>query len=95
MSKFKYNEKKINFLKNAKIINKIINKRKNIEFSGVSFNSKEIKKNNLFIALKGNKRNGHSFVVDALSKGASYAVVSKVVKKFLPKQIKVKNTKTF
>ena len=95
LSKFKYNEKKINFLKNAKIINKIINKRKNIEFSGVSFNSKEIKKNNLFIALKGNKRNGHSFVVDALSKGASYAVVSKVVKKFLPKQIKVKNTKTF
>ena len=45
-------------LKNAKIINKIINKRKNIEFSGVSFNSKKIKKNNLFIALKGNKEMG-------------------------------------
>ena len=34
-------------------------------------------------------------MLDALSKGASYAVVSKIIKKFLPKQIKVKNTKTF
>ena len=37
--------------------------------SGISENSLEIKKNNLFFAVKGNILDGHQFIEDAISKG--------------------------
>jgi len=43
---------------------------------GVSIDSREIEPNNLFIAIKGEKFDGHDFVKQALDKGASCAVVS-------------------
>ncbi len=42
---------------------------------GISFNSQEIIDDEIFIALKGEKRHGHDFVKDALNKGASLAIV--------------------
>ena len=69
-------------------------KNKKKFFSGVSINSKTIKKNNLFIAIKGKKKDGHNFLNQAISKGANYCVVSKNVKKRF-KPIKVKNTFNF
>ena len=76
------------------IINKILKNKKENLFSGVSINSKTIKKNNLFIAIKGKNKDGHNFLNQAISKGANYCVVSKNVKKRF-KPIKVKNTFNF
>ena len=95
ISNRKFTKEKLNSFKNSLLINKLIKRKKNYEFSGVSFNSKDIKKKNLFIALKGNNKDGHNFVEEAIRKGASYAVVTKINKKYYQKQIRVKNTKIF
>ena len=42
--------------------------------SGISENSLEIKKNNLFFAVKGNILDGHQFIEDAISKGCTVVV---------------------
>ena len=47
--------------------------------SGVSIDSRTVGKGDLFIALKGDHGDGHAFVADALSKGASAAVVSQKI----------------
>ena len=43
----------------------------NIFFSGISFNSYKIKKNDIFFAIKGNKIDGNKFVSIAIKKGGS------------------------
>jgi len=59
----------------------------------VSINTKTIKKNNLFFAIRGKKTDGHKFVKAAIKKGAIKSVVSKKIKKLSnSKIIKVKNT---
>lgn len=50
-----------------------------INANQVKFNSKDIDKDDIFIALPG-KRDGHEFVEDALSRGARCAIVSKDIK---------------
>jgi len=66
---------------------------KNVSYNGVSIDSKNIKKNNLFFAIQGKKNDGHKFVNEALKKGAVRSVISKENRTF-PKNkiIKVKNT---
>ena len=39
-------------------------------FSGISFDSTQIKKNNIFFAIKGNKIDGNDFISSAISNGA-------------------------
>ena len=57
-----------------------------------SINSKDIKKNDLFFAIKGKNKDGNKFVKEAINKGASLAIVNKInIKKNFSKQIKVKN----
>jgi len=48
-----------------------------------------VKKDNLFIALKGKKKDGNKFIHSALKKGASYVVSSKKNKKFKTQIINV------
>ena len=48
-------------------------------FSGISFNSSEIKKNNIFFAIKGNKIDGNDFISSAISKGAKIIVTEKKI----------------
>ncbi|MEM6339022.1 MAG: Mur ligase family protein, partial [Pseudomonadota bacterium] len=48
----------------------------NIEAGQVKFNSMDVDKDDIFIALPG-KRDGHEFANDALSRGARCAIVSK------------------
>jgi len=69
------------------------NKLKNVNYNGVSINTKSMKKNNLFFAIKGKKTDGHRFVNEAIRKGAIKCIVSKKIKN-APKNkiIKVKNT---
>jgi len=91
-------KKKKSYLKNYChqdfILKKALNNSniKNIKYSGVSINTKTIKKNNLFFAIKGKKMDGHKFLADAIRKGAIKSIVSKNVKKiFKNKVIKVKD----
>ena len=76
----KFNKSNYNKHLNSEILKNIVNKNKKFSFEGVSFNSKEVKKGNLFIAIKGIRNDGHKFVNEAFKKGASFCVVSKNIK---------------
>ena len=66
---------------------------KKINYNGVSINTKTIKKNNLFFAIKGKKNDGHKFLKEAISKGAAKSIISRKTKNIPDnKVIKVKNT---
>ena len=93
--------KKIRKFSDKEVVKKIIlnkDKRKNfifenVDYNGVSINTKTLKKNNLYFAIKGKKNDGHKFLKEALKKGASKLIVSKKQKLFSTKKIiKVKNT---
>jgi len=93
--KIKFNQKKYNKTFNAEIIKKIIKKNK-LKFEGVSINSKQIKKNNLFIAIRGKNHDGHIFVKEALKNKANYCVVQKNINRIDKKKlIKYPNTFKF
>jgi len=55
----------------------INNKYKKFFFSGISFNSNEVKKNNIFFAIKGSKVDGYKFIASAIKKGAKIIVTEK------------------
>ena len=65
-----------------------------IPIKNISIDSRSIKKESLFIAIKGNNFNGNDFVEEAFKKGASIALVDD--KKFIEakdnKIVYVKNT---
>ncbi len=52
--------------------------------SGISIDTRTIKKGDLFVALKGEAGDGHDFLQDALTKGAAAALVSKMLEVPLP-----------
>ena len=93
--KIKFDKKNNNKIFNAEIIKKLIKKNK-VKFEGVSINSKQIKKDNLFIAIKGKSHDGHIFVREALKNKANYCVVQKNIKKVNKKKlIKYSSTISF
>ena len=59
-----------NFFKN------INPKNKSHYFSGLSFNSLDVKKNNIFFGIKGTKNNGNKFIKNAIKNGARTIVSS-------------------
>ena len=60
-----------------------INKNyKNFSFSGISFDTKSIKKNNIFFAIKGNSIDGNKFIPKAIKKGSKIIVTEKKVNQF-------------
>ena len=68
----------------------------NLIIKDASINSKTIKKNDIFIAIKGKKIDGNKFVSEALRKKSSLAIVNKIDKNApTSKQIKVKNPLNF
>jgi len=50
---------------------KLISGNVNLGIKGISIDSRTIRRQELFIAIKGNKYDGHSFIEEAISKGAS------------------------
>jgi len=51
-------------------------------FSGISFSSSKVKKNNIFFAIKGTKVDGNNFIKKAIAKGAKIIVSEKkIIKK--------------
>lgn len=45
------------------------------EITDVVFDSREVKEGSLFVAIKGDKSDGHSFIEDAIAKGSRFIVV--------------------
>ena len=81
---------KLNILKELSNSNNISSK---LEIKNASINSKEIKKNNVFFAIKGKNKDGNLFVKEAFAKGAALAIVNNQKKS--KKKIVVKNTLNF
>ena len=83
---------KLNIIKeesDSKISSKLIVKN-------ISINSKNIKKNDIFFAIKGNRIDGNRFTSEALKKKSSLAIVNRINKNYsVSKQIKVKNSLRF
>tara|TARA_Y100001970_G_scaffold225489_1_gene278432 strand:+ start:248 stop:3100 length:2853 start_codon:yes stop_codon:yes gene_type:complete len=83
---------KLNIIKEqsqSKLNNKIVIKN-------ISINSKMIKKNDIFFAIKGERLDGNHFAPEALKKKASLAIVSNINKNYPSlRQLKVKNTLSF
>ena len=78
----------INIVDGILINNKKANKIKNIKFD-----SRKIEKNDLYIAIIGNNKDGHDFIDDAINNGSSVIIVSKnIEKKYKVTIIKVENT---
>ena len=83
------------FIQNKKILKKI---KKGIEienFDGLAIDSRQVKKNNLFLTIKGKNNDGAKFISQALKKGAKYIVSSNNYKKYKNKIIKVDNVINF
>ena len=88
-----FNRKKNNyrgFLLEKTFKDKKLNK---VNYNNVSINSNVIKKNDLFFAIKGKRKDGHNFVNQAIKKGAIKSIISKNLRS-LPRDkfIKVKDT---
>ena len=58
----------------GKFFKNINQKNKNHYFSGLSFNSKNVKKNNIFFSIRGTKINGNKYIKESIKKGASTIV---------------------
>ena len=62
----------------------------------ISINSKNIKKNDVFFAIKGKKLNGNKFIPEAFKRKSSLTIVNKINKNFSTlRQIKVQDTLDF
>ena len=59
--------------------------------SGLTTDSREVKSGDLYIALEGEKANGHEFIADVEKLGAVAALVNKASKEFKIQQIRVDN----
>ena len=80
-----------NYFLNQKILSEIKSNFKAQNFHGISIDTRMLKKDNLFLTIKGKNNNGAKFVTKALKKGAKYIVSSQNIKKQKNKTIKVKN----
>lgn len=78
---------KVQQLKNVESNRGISNKESGV-FSGVSTDTRTIKENELYFALKGDRFDGHDFLEQAFANGASGAVVEKAHKKALQEKYK-------
>ncbi|MDC6483362.1 UDP-N-acetylmuramoyl-L-alanyl-D-glutamate--2,6-diaminopimelate ligase [Candidatus Pelagibacter sp.] len=87
------NNLKVNILNELSAEKKISNQ---IFLKKARINSKEIKKNDIFFAIKGKKNDGNKFISEAFKKQASIAVVNKIKKKInISRQIKSKDSLKF
>jgi murE/murF fusion protein len=64
-------------------IPKINKKFKNFSFSGISFDSAKVKKNDIFFAIKGNNFDGNNFTSAAIKKGCKIIVSEKKTKQWI------------
>ena len=75
-----------------KKLNELYNVDSNVEITGVSINSKEINKGDIFVCTMGVNADRHDFIDEAIKNGASAIVVSKEVGEKSVPVIKVEDT---
>ena len=84
---------KINIIKELSNTQKL---SKSISINNASINSNEVRKNDVFFAIKGKVNDGNKFVSQSFKKKASLAIVNKIQNNLdIKRQIKVKNTLKF
>jgi len=69
----------------------------NLSISGISFDSRQIRENNIFIAIKGYDLDGHNYIDESINNGATVVVcetLPKTINKYEIVFIKVKCSKT-
>ena len=94
--KFKnLNKKELSFSQNKLVISRIFGKRIPLKFNGFSIDSRTIKKDNLFLAIKGKKHDGNKFIDIALKKGAGCVISAAPPKKNNKKILKFPNLISF
>ena len=89
------NKRKKNYASNRLILENILGKVKVLDFNGLSIDTRSIKKDDLFLTIKGKKKNGDKFINEALKKEAGCVITSSKVKNKNKKILKVKNTISF
>jgi UDP-N-acetylmuramoyl-tripeptide--D-alanyl-D-alanine ligase len=62
-----------------KMLGDVLGRLERMEIKGVSTDSRKIRQGELFVALRGDRFDGHDFVIDAISNGACGAVVERSV----------------
>ena len=67
----------------GKYFKNIDKKYKNYFFSGISFDTRSLKKNNIFFAITGNHIDGNKFIPIAIKKGCKIIVTEKKVKSLI------------
>ncbi len=78
-----------NFDQNRKILRDLAIHSNVRNFHGLSIDSRTVKKDNLFLTIKGKNNDGFKFINEALRKGAKFVVSSKKNKKYRKQIIKV------
>ncbi len=75
-------------------IEKIMGKT-NINISNIQYDSRQIKKNNMFICIQGFKTDGHKYIKDVIKKGANAVVIDKELESYSDQitYLKVKNSR--
>ena len=58
----------------------VLSTNSNTEFNGISIDSRNIKKGNLFVAIKGKNFDGHDYIGNAFKNGASALITEKKFK---------------
>ncbi|MDA9684838.1 UDP-N-acetylmuramoyl-L-alanyl-D-glutamate--2,6-diaminopimelate ligase [Candidatus Pelagibacter bacterium] len=94
VNKKKISNQDLNFKQNKEIIKKM---KKIVvkDFHGLSIDTRTLKKNNIFLTIKGKHNDGVKFISQALKKGARYIVSSKNITKHKNKIIKVESETSF
>ena len=59
------------------LIKNLPKEKKKIKVKGLAINSKKVKKDFIFFAIKGYKSNGEKFIKEAIKRGASVIICSK------------------
>ena len=86
------NDLKVNLIKELSKKNKI---KSSIVLKKARINSREVKKGDIFFAIKGKKRDGNKFIGQAFKKKASLAIVNNFNQNNISSQIKVKDSLKF
>ena len=53
--------------------------KKNINVSGISYDSRTVKPGDIFVAIKGLKEDGHKYVKQAIASGASTIILERMI----------------
>lgn len=76
----------------SKIFESALGKPLNIELTGIATDSREVQKGDLYIAISGDRVDGHLFLKEVFDKGAGAALVSESFNQIKGYQILVDNT---